>query len=90
MRDLWLDVIKTEGTPLPKLDPVLWKQSQYLEFSRQYTLPLTKIPFGGEMILSLVYDPASFLPRSIVVKFNGNLKGVTYNVVEFGTDLEGR
>ncbi|CAC5393996.1 unnamed protein product [Mytilus coruscus] len=88
LREAWQKALQTDGRSLPKIDDYLAGQTKYLELSRYFRLPFSVTDYGIQLEFDLVYDPASPVIESAIVRLN-YYKDEKYNLLEMTTDILG-
>ncbi|XP_076076216.1 uncharacterized protein LOC143047139 isoform X2 [Mytilus galloprovincialis] len=88
LREAWQKALQTDGRSLPEIDDYLAGQTRYLELSRYFRLPFSVTDYGIQLEFDLVYDPASPVIESAVVRLN-YYKDEKYNLLEMTIDIQG-
>ncbi|XP_071139498.1 uncharacterized protein [Mytilus edulis] len=88
LRESWQKALQTDGRSLPEIDDYLAGQTRYLELSRYFRLPFSVTEYGIQLEFDLVYDPASPVIESAVVRLN-YYKDEKYNLLEMTIDIQG-
>ncbi|KAL8576508.1 hypothetical protein ACOMHN_003066 [Nucella lapillus] len=87
LRTLWRSVLETK--PLPVLEEIKGRGSQYGEFSRYVELPLAKHQLGGKLGVRVVFEPSSLVPSQLRVSVSFLLFNHSVDLLDIGVDMQG-
>ncbi|XP_076462474.1 apolipoprotein B-100-like isoform X2 [Babylonia areolata] len=87
LRTVWRSVLKTK--PLPVLEQLKGRGSQYAEFSRYVEHPLSKHLLGAKLGIGVVFEPSNLVPSQLRVSVSSVLFNHSVELLEVGVDMQG-